>query len=186
MNILLICGSTRKGSYSQAAVRAAAAMLESKGAKICLWDLGVQRLPIADPEYHDRPRQHPLPIVQELVAAADAADAFVLGSPVYHNSYSGVLKNCLDHLTISQFAYKPVGLISFGTTHTAVQACDHLRIVTRGLYGLAIPSQVVTVRTDFSNDEFGDPKLTNPQILKRLDAFATELMSYCRVRSAST
>ena len=39
------------------------------------------------------------------------ADFFILGTPNYHGSFSGILKNALDHLNMDYFKMKPVGLI---------------------------------------------------------------------------
>ena len=104
----------------------------------------------------------------------------VLASPVYHNSYSGVLKNCLDHLAIPQFLYKPVGLISHGAGLSAVQVCDHLRIVVRGLYGVALPRQLVTVKDDYDFD--GEAAyLVGEGALERLEALVNEMMMFGKV-----
>src|SRR5438876_203322 len=76
---------------------------------------------------------------------------FVRGSPVYHNSFSGILKNALDSLSIQQFRNKPVALMSCGNSdRTGSQPCDHLRIVARGLLAVAIPTQVITLPSDFT------------------------------------
>lgn len=183
MKVLLICGSVRPDSYTLKTLEAIASAVEAKGAEAIFWKLGEQQLPVADPAYHGRSREHPHPLVHELVTLADAASAFVLGSPVYHNSYSGVLKNCLDHLSIQQFACKPVGIVCHGDNLTAVQACDHLRIVVRSLYGIAIPSQVVTSPVDFKRkgEEGLADHLVNPRILKRIELFAAELFSFCQL-----
>ncbi|MDN8705000.1 NADPH-dependent FMN reductase, partial [Staphylococcus aureus] len=39
------------------------------------------------------------------------ADFLVLGTPNYHGSYSGILKNALDHINMDYVKMKPVGLI---------------------------------------------------------------------------
>jgi azobenzene reductase len=180
--ILVIAGSVRADSYTRAAARAAESVLRAKAAEPVLWDLALRPLPIADPEYHERPAEHPDPVVHELVGLADAASGFFLATPVYHNSYSGVLKNCLDHLVIEHFMDKPVALCGFGRLLTAIQAVDHLRIVVRGLYGLALPMQLVTVPADYERDEDGRWRLVGKHALMRLDGMADGLVRYAKVR----
>jgi azobenzene reductase len=182
--ILIIAGSTRADSYTRAAARAVEGVLRDRGGEPVLWDLAVRALPIADPEYHETPVENPSPVVHELVELADAASGFVLATPVYHNSYSGVIKNCLDHLVIEHFMEKPVALCGFGRQYTAVQAIDHLRIVVRGLYGLAIPSQLLTVPADFERDDDGRWRLAGKGALQRLDGMAGMLMRHVRMREA--
>ena len=178
--ILLITGSVRAGSETRAAVEALAGILHRRDIAFEHWDLRERRLPLADPEYHERADVHPDPAVRELAALARGADAMVLATPVYHNSFSGVLKTCLDHLSIADFAYKPVGLLAHGDNLSAVQACDQLRIVVRALHGLALPIQLVTTPEDFAGVE-GRPRLVAEATLQRVERFALDLLLYARL-----
>jgi azobenzene reductase len=165
--ILLICGSTRVPSYTRTNLQEIEGLLQQKKVTTNFWDLRDKQLPLADPAYHMDPHKNPDERVQELAQLADRADAFILGTPLYHNSYSGVIKNALDNLTISQFEGKPVGLVAHGSERTVVQACDHLRIVVRGLSGIAIPQQIATIKSDFK-EEKGDYQLVNDDIKHRM------------------
>jgi azobenzene reductase len=173
--ILLLSGSTREVSCTRVLAETIEAHLGALGAETFHWDLRERPLPIADPNYHHDPSCHPDPAVRDLVHLAAGASGFVLASPIYHNSYSGVLKNALDHLSIGQVQLKPVGLASHGG-HRSPQAVDHLRIVVRGLLGLAIPTQVCTSGEDFCEGRPGAP-LSNQGILQRIDRFALELVA---------
>lgn len=178
--MLVLCGSTRRPSYTRAALDAFAACLEEEGAAVWRWDAAADPLPIADPRYHVDPARHPDPAVRQLAARAAAARAFVVGTPLYHNSYSGVLKNALDHLNVDHFARKPVALLAHGSGLGAVQACDHLRIVMRGLHALAIPDQVVTTPADFAGA--GEAyALCNPHTLERVRRTARALLYLARL-----
>jgi FMN reductase len=103
----------------------------------------------------------------------------VLASPIHHNSFSGVLKNALDHLAIPQFRYKPVALLSHGGNRST-QAVDQLRIVARGLYAVAIPAQVCTSKQDFMETTQGYG-LISEDIMERLVRLAGELMLFGNV-----
>jgi azobenzene reductase len=175
--ILLISGSIRQPSYTAALAQHVEEELRLGGAETRLWDLRREPLPIADPAYHQDPSQHPDNRVRSFVQEAVLSHAFVLASPIYHNSYSGVLKNALDHLTIAHFTYKPVGLISHGGNRSP-QAVDHLRIVVRGLLGVATPTQVCTAAEDYRETEPGIWAVSSPAILTRAERFSTELIAF--------
>jgi azobenzene reductase len=185
MRALVLCGSVSPQSCTRAAARGAADMLCRQSVECEVWDFRERPLPFADPAYHDDPSLHPDPMVRRFVEAADEADGFLLASPVYHNTYSGVLKNSLDNLTIAQFRYKPVGLVAFGGSMSAIQVCDHLRIVVRGLYGIALPIQVVTTPTDFTAGENGALCLTNPAVLDRFEMLARDFVLFAHLRKGT-
>jgi NAD(P)H-dependent FMN reductase len=141
------------------------------------YDLADHRLAIADPRYYRSPETHPDSEVRELAREANEAAAMVLGSPVYHNSYSGALKNCLDYLAIQHFERKPVGLVSNGGSLQSVQACDHLRVVVRGVHGIATTVQVVSADRDFALVN-GSYRLANRALVERIATFVAELIFF--------
>lgn len=173
--ILLISGSIRQPSFTRTLSERVLKSLAEREIIVTHWSLLEAPLPIANPNFHDQPAQHPDPIVRKFVACADSCDAFILSSPIYHNSYSGVLKNAVDHLTISHFYYKPVGLISHGGNRST-QAVDHLRIVVRGLLGFAIATQVCTSKTDYHQTQENRYELASDEVLSRIDRFTAELV----------
>lgn len=177
--VLVISGSVAPKSYTVALAHAVGDVLGQHGASVEHWDPRDRPVPLADPAFHRRPDRHPDARVRELVAAADAADAFVWASPLHHNSYSAVIKNVLDHLAIEQFVYKPVGLVGHGGNRSP-QAVDHLRIVARGLLAAATPTQVATRREDYV-DAGEHLRLEDPDILQRVQRFATELVAFAEV-----
>lgn len=176
--ILIISGSMRKPSYTRSLSTCVAGELGQLGAEVRLWDAQNPALPLADPAFHHSASKHPDAGVVELDALATAADAFVFATPIYHNSYSGVLKNALDLLNIRpHFSMKPVGLVSHGGDRSP-QAVDHLRIVCRGLNAITIPTQVCTQRSDFEDtDEDGVHHVLDGPILERVRRFTSELLA---------
>ncbi len=173
--ILLIGGSIRQPSYTRALIQKVQVALSEQKVNTTFWDLCTEPLPIADPAFHENPSSHPGKTVRRFVALADSSDAFVFSSPIYHNSYSGVLKNALDHLTIPHLYWKPVGLISHGGNRST-QAVDHLRIVVRGLQGIASPKQVCTSPEDYRVNDEGDYEVVSQDIEARVGHFALELI----------
>lgn len=178
----LLAGSIKIPSYTHALVAAIAARLAAtEGTATQIWDLRTRPLPIADPTYHQNPEDHPNQDVRAFVAAVDSANAIVLATPIYHNGVSGVLKNALDQLAIRHFYLKPVGLASHGGSRTT-QAVEQLRIITRGMMGYAIATQVCTAREDYAPAESREGiALTASALVERVDLFCRELDVMARV-----
>lgn len=178
LRIMSIIGSVRRESRTKGIIAIVQSRLGALGANNTVWNLGDEPLPMMDPEIRghvDRIRDERL---LRFVHEASTADAFVLGSPVYHDSYSGVLKNALDHLGSADLKEKAFGLVSHGGQRTT-QAVAHLRIVVRGFYGIAIPTQVCTEDEDLLIDGAGVVRgIKAPEIGARLDRFCTELVRY--------
>src|SRR5437868_4149959 len=138
LRVLLLSGSLSNPSHTGVLLENLAILLREQGAIAYVWDLHLKPLPIPNLVYYRHPQAHESKIVQQLAQSANQADAFVLGTPVYHNSFSGILKNTLDHLHADQFRHKPVALISHGRERTAGQPCDHLRDVAQSLLSTVI------------------------------------------------
>jgi FMN reductase len=177
VSVFLLAGSVRRASYTRALVSAIANQLaRSEGVEAEVWDLRERPLPFADPAFHTSPLDHPDAQVRAFVNMVHSATAVVLATPVYHNGLSGVLKNALDHLAIDQFYLKPVGLASHGDARTT-QAVEQLRIITRGLLGYAIATQVCTDEEDYApSQRGGGVVLTAAPIIDRISRFCRELV----------
>ncbi|WP_442602831.1 NADPH-dependent FMN reductase [Paenibacillus sp. KN14-4R] len=175
--ILLISGSMANPAHTTTLIQYIANQLEKRDCSITIWNLQEKPLPFLDPKFHHNPAEHPDPTVQEFVQIASKADAFVIGTPNYHNSYSGVVKNALDILNFDQFKNKPVGLVANGGGIRSTQPVDHLRIVIRGLLGIAIPVQVVTCNNDFVSEN-GGYQLSDETIKSRVTMFADQLVDF--------
>lgn len=77
-------------------------------------------------------------------------DGFVVITPEYNHSTSGVLKNALDYL-FAEWNNKAVGFISYGA-HGGVRAVEHLRVMAGELMMADVRAQVVLpFATEFEN-----------------------------------
>lgn len=180
LDILILAGSPRRESYSRGLARRIGRALAAQGAAAELFDLHETPLPLLEPSLRGAAENHPDAGVARLNALVARAAAFVLVSPVYHNSYSGLLKNALDHLGVRNFDARPVGLASHGGRSS--QAVDHLRQVVRALHGVTIPTQVCTGREDYHGEPTaaGPYELKSDEIQERIDRFAEELVRFAR------
>ncbi len=86
------------------------------------------------------------------VAAIAGADAVVLATPVYRGSFTGVLKNLLDHAPVEALQDTPVGIVAMGATpHHFLGAESHLRDVLAFFGALVAPVGVYLTSADFAD-----------------------------------
>ncbi|HWM12164.1 MAG TPA: helix-turn-helix domain-containing protein [Solirubrobacteraceae bacterium] len=167
LRILVIGGSRSRPSRTRALLDAAEAALERCDVTAEVWDVGrIGRSGDGD----RRPAS-----TGDLRAMARRAHAFVIATPTYHNSYSGLIKHALDHLDHGAVAGKAVALMATCGRTPSPQAVDHLRIVTRALGATAIPSQVIATETGFG--QLGqDYRVIDDRVVERVRAVMAELV----------
>lgn len=182
-NVLAIGGTIRPGSTTELALRYCLKVLEQAGAKTEL--LGGQDLllPMYDPANSQRDSR-----AERLLAAVRRADAVILGTPAYHASVSGLVKNALDHLEELRGDDPPylegrvVGCIvtsrgpqAGGLTLTA------LRSIVHALRGWPTPLGVVINTSVPVFDAQGEPLDT--AVRQRLDILTREVLTGVTVRA---
>ncbi len=84
--------------------------------------------------------------VEAFLAALRSADGIIIGSPGYHGTFSGMVKNALDHVELMSgddrpyFHGMPVGLIATAAGwQAAVATLIGLRSITHALRGWPTP-----------------------------------------------
>ncbi len=134
-----VCGSLRKGSYTAAALRIALEGAAEFGAQTAFVDLHDYDLGLHLGEAEVcRDREG----VRRFRAAIKAADGLIIGTPEYHGSFSGVLKNALDFLSFDEMEGKMIGLVGVsGGAMGAFDAMNGLRSVGRALHAWVVPQQ---------------------------------------------
>lgn len=178
MRALCVIGSPSPESHTGALVHHISQLMEKRGFVSTVANLAELRLPHCDPRFYWSDEPHPDPAVRSFVETAYASDAVVLGTPVHHAGYSGVLKSALDLLPFDAFENKAIGLAAnAGGARGSASACEQLRQVVKALGGWPVPVQVSTVSTDFDQsrtlDEEGAPH-------QRCVAMADQLTTFTR------
>jgi len=153
--VVAISGSLRERSYTRLALRRALDAAETAGADAELLDLRAFDLPPLDPDADDQGDS------AAFARHVREADAVLLGTPVYHGSYSGVLKNALDHCGFDEFEGKTVGLLGVAGGAFPITALEHLRSVCRALDAWVLPHQAAIPRASaaFADGTFADERL---------------------------
>lgn len=109
---------------------------ENAGATTELIDLAEMTLPLYDP---DRPEPED---AVALMSKISQADAVVLATSVWHDSYTSLLKTALDYCDPEEFNNKTVGLLAVTEGSGPALALEHLRTVCRRLNAWVLPMQV--------------------------------------------
>ncbi|ELY64330.1 NADPH-dependent FMN reductase [Natronococcus jeotgali] len=135
-SVLAVSGSLRDESYSRTALQYVLEAAAGAGAETQLLDLRAYDLPVYDPDIDG---QGDGEAAMELVREADAV---ALGTPVYHGSYSGALKNFHDYCGFDEYEDTTVGLLATAGGGSYGSTLDHLRITVRGVHGWVLPHQV--------------------------------------------
>ncbi|MFB6281861.1 MAG: NADPH-dependent FMN reductase [Haloferacaceae archaeon] len=133
--VVAVSGSLRDESYTRTGLRYALAGAAGAGADVELLDLRTYDLPPLDPDRDEQGDSGPF------TAAVRSADTVLLGTPMYHGSCSGVLKNALDHCGFDEFENTTVGLLAVAGGSFPVTALEHLRSVCRALNAWVLPHQ---------------------------------------------
>lgn len=114
MNVLLICGSFREGSYNNALLEA---MLSLAPAGVVVTKApSLAQLPFFNPDYDDI--TNPSENVRNFRKALLHADRILIFSPEYAHDIPGVLKNGLDWVVASgELVGKKIGVINASTSY---------------------------------------------------------------------
>ncbi|MFC7385476.1 NADPH-dependent FMN reductase [Sphaerisporangium rhizosphaerae] len=95
-------------------------------------DLAELGLPFMDEPHHPRMRNYLNQHTLDWSAKVDGADAFVFVMPEYNYGYSAPLKNAIDYL-FHEWAYKPVGIVSYGGVSGGLRAAQMIKQVVTTL-----------------------------------------------------
>src|SRR6266571_8223766 len=171
-----ICGSLRAGSYTRRAVECALQGAVEAGASTQLIDLRDYQLVFrAGKDETGYPDD-----VFRLRQEVKQATGVILGTPEYHGSFSGVLKNALDLMGFDEFEGKMIGLVGVsGGRMGAFDALNSLRNIGRALHAWVIPEQtsVPEAWKVFSEDG----KIADPQLEQRLKEIGRQVARFSRL-----
>jgi NAD(P)H-dependent FMN reductase len=166
---MILVGSADKDSHSLHLGKAIQNELQTFGQEVELINLVEYGLPLYNRTI-ERERTFDAK-TREYLDKSLEMDAFVWVTPIYHNSYSSMLKNALDWHHSTKFPGKVVGLASNGG-HRSPQAADQLSLVARSQYLITIPTRVNTDEADYDKDL----NITDESIKQRIKKFAVELV----------
>jgi len=95
----------------------------------------------ADEPHHPRLRKYEHDHTKAWSASVDAADAFAFVTPEYNYFAPPSLVNALTYLA-AEWAYKPVGLVSYGGVSAGLRAAQSEKLVMTTLKMMPLPEGV--------------------------------------------
>ncbi len=152
LNVMAVVGSLQEKSITRVAVRHVADGLEVAGCTVDWLDLAEANLPMVNTDTTFGAAHY-----APLKARVQTADVFVLGTPDYHGSISGALKNFLDHFW-KEFTGKLFAPM-VASHEKGLTVHDQMRTVARQCYTWSLPYAVSFMeKEDVANGEIVSDK----------------------------
>jgi FMN reductase len=178
--IVAVGGTLRANSSTERAMRFVLDAAQRCGARTKLISGSALQLPLYQPDNPERSIA-----ARDLVAELALADGIILGSPGYHGSISGLVKNALDYAEDLRsdvrpyFSGRAVGCIATaGGWPGAVNTLGALREIVHALRGWPTPLGAAINSTDHVFDEEGACQV--PRIAQMLESIAGEVIDFAR------
>jgi FMN reductase len=173
-----ISGSRREGSFTRMAVEAALRGAAEVGAVTHLIDLREFELPLAGGAGSKGPD------FERLSSEIKQADGVILGTPEYHGSFSGVLKNALDLMGFEEFESKMIGLVGVSAgIMGGSEALNSLRNVGRALHAWVVPEQAYVPEAWKVFSDSGEVK--DQRIENRLKEVGRQVARFARLHKCA-
>ena len=167
LNVMAVIGSLHEKSVTKVAVKFVADGLREAGCMVDVLDLAKEQLQLVNTDTSFTADYYG-PLKERVLAA----DVFVLGTPDYHGSISGVMKNFLDHfwkeftgkLFVPMVASHEKGL----TVH------DQLHTVARQCYAWSLPYAV----SFMEKEDVADGEIVSDKFRDRLTMMMRDVQVY--------
>jgi FMN reductase len=170
-----IARPSRTAALVSAIISETCSLSGAHGRLIELADVGPQLFQQQAPEQlRAFAREHLGQDARSALAAIEAADALVVGTPVYKGSYTGALKHLFDLIPPNALAGRPVLLAATAGSPLHGLVTEHQ---LRPLFGFfnarTVPTTIFALETDFHNF-----RIEKPEVLARIKRAAGELVEW--------
>ncbi|GKS66997.1 FMN reductase [Nitrosarchaeum sp.] len=182
--ILAFAGSTRTDSFNKKLIKIATAGAKEAGADITIIDLRDYQMPLYD---EDLEKKEGLPSsTRKLKDLMLDHHGFLISSPEYNSSISGVLKNTIDwtsrqstESSMSCFKDKVAGLMSASPGGLGgLRGLVHVRAILENMGVLVIPTQVAISKAHEAFNLDGTMKdQKQEQQVKKIGANLAQMLS---------
>src|SRR5438105_11014008 len=167
LRVLAVVGSLHRDSVTRAVIAHVAERFRADGCIVDVLDFEKEPLALYNPD-----TAHDLPGYSELQGRVESADVVVLGTPDYHGSVSGAMKNFLDHFW-HEFAGKLFATI-VASHEKGLTVTDQLRTVARQCYAWTLPYGVSFAESE----DVRDGRIVSDALRNRLDMLVHDVRVY--------
>ena len=165
--VMAVIGSLHGQSVTRVAVNHVAAELRASGCKVDVLDFAAEPLPLLNTDATFTEDYY-----GPLKARVVAADVFVLGTPDYHGSISGAMKNFLDHFW-KEFTGKLFAPM-VASHEKGLTAHDQMRTVARQCYAWSLPYAV----SFMEKEDVADGDIVSDKFRDRLEMMIADVQVY--------
>ena len=167
LNIMAVAGSLNRNSATRTVIKLMGDQLSAAGARIDFLDLSEEQLALFNPDSSHGHESFP-----KLRERVERADVFMLGTPDYHGSMSGAMKNFLDHFW-QEFTGKLFATV-VASHEKGLTVTDQLRTVARQCYAWSMPYAVsFTDKADVK-----DGQIISEPFRQRVEMFVHDVCVY--------
>jgi len=179
--IVAFAGSTRKASYNKKLVKAAAKAAEEAGGDVQYVDLAEYPMPLYDGDLEEE-KGLPETAIRLREIFIDA-DGFLMATPEYNSSVTGVWKNTIDWLSrphedepgLVAFRGKTAGLMSASPGALGgLRGLFHVRSILMNIGVLVLPNQHAISQAHDAFDDAG--ALTGEKHRAKIEEIARDLV----------
>src|SRR5206468_1829358 len=167
LQVLAVAGSLHRTSVTRAVVLQVAEGLKAEGCLVDVLDFESEPLPLYNPDTASE-----TPGFDAWQSRVERADAYVLGTPDYHGSISGALKNFLDHFW-REFAGKLFATI-VASHEKGLTVTDQLRTVARQCYAWSLPYGIAFAE----KIDVHENKIVSDSLKQRLEMMVRDVRVY--------
>jgi NAD(P)H-dependent FMN reductase len=171
LTVVAVSGSRREDSSTRKSLEVVLSAARESGADTDLLDLARVDLPLYHPDVDNQGDS------ERLLRRVREAEAIVVGSPVYHGSYSSTFRNVHDYCSKTEYEDTAVGLVATAGGGSYGATLDHLRSTVRGVHGHTVPEQV---GLRGASGKFDGGTLTDPDTRRRLEALGEAVVAEAR------
>jgi NAD(P)H-dependent FMN reductase len=173
LHVLAVIGSLNERSVSRLVILEIASQLRQTGVSVDVVDFTREPLALFNPD-----SAYASPDFAALKRRVEAADVYILGTPDYHGSMSGVTKNFLDHFW-KEFAGKLFASV-VASHEKGLTVLDQLRTVARQCYAWSLPYGVSFA----DREDIKDGAIASEGLKSRLTMLAHDVRVYGQVLAA--
>jgi len=167
LNVLAAVGSLQRESVTRTVIEYITLALRADGCSVDVVDFLKEPMALYNPDH-----AREMPGFAALQARVDQADVILLGTPDYHGSLSGSMKNFLDHFW-HEFTGK-LFVTAVASHEKGLTVTDQLRTIARQCYAWTLPYGVAfTEETDVK-----DGKIVSDTLRKRLEMLTRDMRVY--------
>jgi FAD reductase [NAD(P)H] len=110
---------------------------------------------------------------KKVIDIVSAADFYIIGTPIFNGSITGVLKNLFDLVPVSVFRNKVMGFIATGGTYQHYLVVENQLKPIAGYYRAFTAPSYVYVHNDHFN---ANNEIKDEEVLERISNLAKEVV----------